>query len=460
MPKGGDLHNHLAGAVYAESYLKFATDDGLCVDRISHTLSSPPCDAEHGKPPARAAYSDLELYAQIINAFSMRHYDAGRESGHDHFFATFDKFYPAEHGHTGEMLAEARTEAARDHVQYLELMVTPEDGAAQLGAKVGWSGDLSHLHDGIVDGGLAQVISASRKELDNAEAKSEQILGCGSAQAAQGCAVTVRYLYQVLRGLPPEQVFAQMVAGFEMASKDARFVGLNLVMPEDAYIPMHDFSLHMQMLDYLSKFYPQVPISLHAGELTAKLVPPTGLFHIRESIERGHARRIGHGVDVLYEPGPLELLSEMARKKILVEVCLTSNDEILGIRGSQHPLPEYLHAGVPVALSTDDEGVSRSDFTAEFVRAVEDYGLSYAKLKTMVRNSLHFSFLPGPSLWQSPGYDHYTGACAPYEDVAATPSAGCRSFLDSSPRALQEWKLEKSLDSFEKEDINIAALSH
>ena len=29
MPKGGDLHNHLSGAIYAESYIQWASDNGL-----------------------------------------------------------------------------------------------------------------------------------------------------------------------------------------------------------------------------------------------------------------------------------------------------------------------------------------------------------------------------------------------------------------------------------------------
>src|ERR1700679_3148659 len=32
MPKGGDLHMHLSGAVYAETFLKDAAADGLCVN--------------------------------------------------------------------------------------------------------------------------------------------------------------------------------------------------------------------------------------------------------------------------------------------------------------------------------------------------------------------------------------------------------------------------------------------
>src|SRR5262249_55245748 len=152
-----------------------------------------------------------------------------------------------------------------------------------------------------------------------------------------------------------------------MASRDPRVVGLNLVMAEDWYVPIHDFNLHMQMLNFLHEIYPKVHITLHAGELTLQLAPPEQFFHIRASIERGHAERIGHGVDVMYEPDPVALLREMARRKIMVEVCLTSNDVILGATGARHPLPVYMRYGVPVALATDDAGVSRSTMTHEYL---------------------------------------------------------------------------------------------
>ncbi|MHB1793689.1 MAG: hypothetical protein ACYCPO_01870 [Acidobacteriaceae bacterium] len=61
----------------------------------------------------------------------------------------------------------------------------------------------------------------------------------------------------------------------------------------------------MQMFDLLHHDYPQVHLSLHAGELAPGLVPPNGLrFHIREAVDLGHAQRIGHGVDVMYEDRP------------------------------------------------------------------------------------------------------------------------------------------------------------
>ena len=126
------------------------------------------------------------------------------------------------------------------------------------------------------------------------------------------------------------------------------------------------------------------------------------------------------------------------------------------MRGQQHPLPEYLRAAVPVALATDDEGVSRSNMTDEFVRAAEDYKLSYRQLKNMVRNSLHFSFLPGASLWQGDDYGRLAAACATDFKASSKPSGACANFLESSPRAREEWKLEESLGTFEKQSINLA----
>jgi adenosine deaminase len=395
MPKGADLHNHLSGAIYAENFIQWAVQDNLCVDRASSTFLA--CDQAKEKLPASTAYTDAGLYTQLLEAFSMRGWSSARESGHDHFFATFGKFGAATNGHTAEMLVEVRSRAAKENLQYLELMFNPDNGqAAALGKRIGWTDDLAKLRDQLLGGGLPEITANVSRSLDQIEAKEKEEMRCGHPQADRGCGVQARYLYQVARGLPKEQVFAQILSGFEMASRDPRVVGLNLVMAEDWYVPLRDFNLHMQMLDYLHQLYPKVHITLHAGELTPIVAPPEEFFHIRASVERGHAERIGHGVDVMQEPNPAELLKEMAAKKVLVEVCLTSNDVILGVTGARHPLPMYLKFGVPVALATDDAGVSRSSMTQEFERAVETYKFSYPDLKKMVRASIAYSFLPAP----------------------------------------------------------------
>ena len=192
-------------------------------------------------------------------------------------------------------------------------------------------------------------------------------------------------------------------------------------------------------------------MTLHAGELAPGLVPPEGLCcHVRLAVEQARADRIGHGVDVMYEDRPYDLLKNMADKGVLVEINLTSNKVILGIEGKHHPFATYRKLGVPVALSTDDEGVSRIDLTHEYVRAVQAFDLVYADLKEMVRNSLEYSFLPGPSLWDDKGgYVRVVPDCQADVGGPDQPSATCASFLGGSEKAAEQWELERRFRAFE-----------
>lgn len=454
MPKGGDLHVHLSGAIYAESMIDWASENALCVDRSTSKLiraSCDSCETYRFKPSVRCAYQDHVLYNQLVDAWSMRNWHREEESGHDHFFGTFPKFDPAFDRHIGEALAEIASRAAADRLQYVELMHTADVmESATLGAKAGWDADFGKLRDKLVAEGLTEVVAHTRSKLDQDEARKKEVLRCGTAKPDPGCGVTIHYLYQVLRGLPREQVFAQILLGFELAKVDPRFVGFNLVMPEDWYTPMHDFDLHMRVIEALRKFYPGTHISLHAGELAMGLVPPEGLrFHIRESVERAGAERIGHGTAVLNENDPLGLLQEMAKKNVLVEICLTSNDTILGVSGDRHPLPVYMKYGVPVALATDDQGVSRSDMTHEYLRAVETYRLKYADLKRMARQSLEHSFISGASFW-SDGREFRRAAACEGDKPSGSLSAKCQQFLEGSERARVQWQLEQAFAEFEK----------
>src|SRR6185503_13343168 len=126
--------------------------------------------------------------------------------------------------------------------------------------------------------------------------------------------------------------------GFALANDpNSKVVGLNLVQGEDAPASMQNFATHMQMLHFLRPLYPQAHLTLHAGELAPGLVAPEGLkFHIRDSVLTARAERIGHGVDILHEDGFEKLLKDMAQREVMVEICLSSNDTILGISGAEH----------------------------------------------------------------------------------------------------------------------------
>lgn len=540
MPKGADLHMHLSGAVYAETFIAEAARAGLCIappppacnlnppvpsadqTPTARAGASPPksCSIpvldpklpplplslvqptaptdKAGRPPvcgpgqlpASAALESQPLYDALVDSFSMRGYvPTPGVTGHDQFFATFDRFGGLK-AFTGEWLDEVASRAAAQNEQYLEIMQTPTfDRARALAGNIGWPPgadssvsreQLSKLRDGLLAGGLREEAALDRKELADALTAQRMLEHCpapnaGSdpeartldvsepstkdkiaSQSSPACAVQIRWLYQVLRAFSPQQVFAQTLLGFETAQAELDtgnplVVGLNFVQPEDAHLAMRDYHLQMQMLEYLHAIYPNVHIALHAGELALGMVPPDGLtFHIREAVELGHAERIGHGMDVLYEARPGQLLAKMAEKHIMVEVNLTSNDVILGQSRTDHPLAAYRAAHVPVALSTDDEGVSRIDLTHEYVKAAEEQNLTYADLKRSARTSLEHSFLAGPSLWAQPDdFTHHVSPCATYIPPRFNPSVACAAFLKTSRRARQQYELERRFVTFE-----------
>jgi adenosine deaminase len=344
-------------------------------------------------------------------------------------------------------------------------MVTPPfSHAAQIARDIGWNPQLAEadpqafaqFRQQLLDKGLRDEVAADREQARAAETQRKQLEHCGTPQAAPACQVQVRYIWQVLRDFSPEQVFAQALLGFESAEAsinagDDTWVGINFVRPEDDYVAMRDYTLQMKMIGYLHAQYPNVHISLHAGELAPGLVPPEGLrFHIRQAVELAHAERIGHGVDVMHEDRPRDLLTELVDRHVMVEINLSSNAAILGVEGDAHPFPVYRSVHVPVALSTDDEGVSRIDLTHEYMRAALDYSLTYADLKKLARTGMEHDFLPGASLWATPDdFRVPVDACKGQALGDENPTEACKTLLDKSEKAAAEWELERRFRKFE-----------
>jgi adenosine deaminase len=471
-PKGADLHVHLSGAVYAETFIKDAAEDGLCIDPKALAIVEPPC-----APPLEPATdlngvltpAEQSLYNRLVDSLSMRSLVPTPDfSGHDQFFATFDRVHGLSKKHIGEWVDEIASRAASQNQQYLELMETPPfQHAASLSRQNPLNMDFAAYRNTLKSVGGLEEVFADREHVHAAEGLRRDIEHCGTPEATAACKVTVRYIYQVLRDQPPEQVFAQTLLGFEtvQASMDAHdntWVGINFVRPEDSYICMRDYALQMKMVEYLHSVYPKVHISLHAGELAPGLVPPEGLrFHVRHAVEDGHSERIGHGVDVMYEDNAQALLKEMAQKHVMVEINLSSNEGILGIKGAEHPFPIYRAAHVPVALSTDDEGVSRIELTHEYVRAALDYHLTYQDLKQLARTGMEHNFLPGPSLWTKP--DTFTlaaDACRGQLPGSDPPTVSCKTFLDGSQKATAQWEQERRFRVFEAQFQGVADGPH
>jgi adenosine deaminase len=469
-PKGADLHFHLGAGVYAETIIRVAAEDKVCIDPakldFARNESGKPMKEPCARPlvPAIALNgtsltpAQQDLYDHIVDAFSMRNFvPTPSYSGHDQFFSTFDRFGGLDKSHTGQWIDEITRRADAENNQYLELMETPTFGhAARIAHEVGFNPDFAQMRQELLDHGLRDEIATDRAEMKAAIESRNEIQHCGTAQAVSACRVQVRFLYQVLRAFSPEQVFAQTLLGFETVQQAIEqgsddWVGINFVQPEDYMVAMRDYTLHMKMVEYLHGLYPKVHIALHAGELAPGMVPPEGMkFHIRQAVEIGQAERIGHGVDAMYENDAPGLLKQLAKKHVMVEINLSSNEEILGVTGNKHPFEYYRAAHVPVALSTDDQGVSRIELTHEYVRAANDYHLSYEDLKQLARTGMEHNFLPGESLWAAP--DIFSAAATPCKGQipgGPKPSAACKSFLDVNEKAAAQWELERRFREFE-----------
>jgi adenosine deaminase CECR1 len=164
------------------------------------------------------------------------------------------------------------------------------------------------------------------------------------------------------------------------------YVGINMVGREDN---AKGYPLRfLPVLRELRKRYPDINLSIHAGEMDE---PDS---HIRDTLLLG-AKRIGHGVNLITDPETMVL---MRNGPYMVEINLISNLMLEYVSDfSQHPFPEYLRIGIPVALSTDDRGMWDSNLTDEYFVAVREFNLSWEEMVQLGRNSLKYSFLDEPT---------------------------------------------------------------
>jgi adenosine deaminase len=468
VPKGGDLHQHLSGAVYAETYIDWGKEDGNCLNTNTFAaVSKGQCSAGTSAPMPGPTV--MPLYDNTIRAWSMKDFVAGAETGHDHFFSVFGKFGTIAGFHRDDSIADVAARAASENQLYLETMFNLGNNIGNLTVDI-WAGslqvaDLPGLYDKVIaDATFATELAQDVKVVDDAAAKWRTELGCGGANEPAACGVEVRFIAQISRTGGKDKVFGQLISAFEMAAKTGHIVGANLSSPEDDTTSLNNYKLHMEMIKFLRGKYTAtgkspLHVTLHAGELTPKYLPANhqtaNTFHINDAVQVAEAERIGHGIDILSETGFADLLVKMRDKNVLVEVCLSSNDQILEVKGADHPLKAYIDAGVPVALATDDPGVSRSSLAGEYGKAAVEQQLSYRQLKRMARDSLVHGFLPGDGLFETVSVEGVTlaAACADAGTTAAgdVASASCQALLDASPKAKLQWELEHRFRTFESQ---------
>ncbi|MEN6341482.1 MAG: hypothetical protein ABFC89_02875 [Methanospirillum sp.] len=451
MPKGGDLHAHLSGTVATEDLIAIGAGHGVWVDPATGVASAN--RTSPAQVPVADALANQTLYASLVRAWSMAGYDPAAGPGTDRFFGVFGRI-GAVSQFTPDLIRAVRNETAGTGCDYIELQWKDKKYQGRVSALAAGlnanATDLAGLHRALIAAGLNGTVDAI-------VADTEEIMT--AAGGADNGNLSVRLIWEANRNVAPADTFAQLAVGFEVARRSPYVVGVNLVSPEGDYASREYYSLHMAMLSYLHALYPDVPIALHAGEYAPGLVPyPDLRYHVRSAVADGHASRIGHGTDILYEDDPYGTMARMRDERVPVELLLTSNAQTLGVEGLRHPAPVYLAAGVPIVLSTDDGGIERTDLAQEYTRLAAEYpSFDYRALRTIARNSLEFSFLDGESLYLDGDYERINPALRGETPGGAVGSAAARAFLAGNPRAAAEWRLEGELDRFEAE---IAARSH
>jgi len=126
-------------------------------------------------------------------------------------------------------------------------------------------------------------------------------------------------------------------------------------------------------------------VTAHAGEAA-------GPESVRSAVVLLGAERIGHGLTAVRDPDVVALLRE---RHVPLEVCPTSNVSTgLLARFQDHPLPQFLEAGVAVTLNSDDPAMFGTSLQREFELVAKHFALSRHQILGLSEEAIRSAFLP------------------------------------------------------------------
>ncbi|MCK4546243.1 MAG: adenosine deaminase [Candidatus Eisenbacteria sp.] len=112
---------------------------------------------------------------------------------------------------------------------------------------------------------------------------------------------------------------------------------------------------------------------------------------IWEALDCLGPQRLGHAVSAVKDA---PLLRRLARDKVLIEICLSSNLQTRAVHSlAEHPLPKFLEAGIPCSLCTDNTTVSSTTLVKEYLLAIETFDLSESDVRKLVAMGQDWSFV-------------------------------------------------------------------
>lgn len=408
MPKGGDLHHHFSGSIYAEPLLERAIAEDFYLNLESMDVSkTKPAIGNWQTFSSLKNEGKLAFYEQqVMQTWSAKDYN-GSVPSDDLFFDSFQKFEPTIQGHFAEGMLELKKRALSENVSYIETQLSTIPCDMNVSDLTDFNSKLRQAATQRDEKAVFKLLDDLYKSIQKKDAKkyatdfnTNFIAKLHKDLKIDDDRFTMRYQNFVLRFMDPVDLFKNLTIAFISANDSQLVAGVNIVSPEHGENSMKDYWLHMVMFKYCHSKYPDVKYTLHAGELTLGLVQPEDLtWHINDAIYIAGANRIGHGVDIAYEANSYDLLRYMAKNNIPIEINLTSNEFILKVKESRHPFTLYKEFNVPIVISTDDAGILRTNMTEQYVLLAKRYpDVSYATIKQYVYNSINYSFIQDTSV--------------------------------------------------------------
>jgi len=368
LPKA-DLHRHIGGCldIAAQRRVGRAIWDSLsereralALDRVRPLLANRAWDWEwprqlkageraHNAAALLMEADDEQLQYNLFEVTRPRH--GLQKSGQG--FAAYER--PGElagsavlgHPAALQTYLHALLQAARhEGLHYLELRGSPQKYRRDHEAQIDFLRQLQAIAREYSDITLRFIVIADRRQADRLEAVVQ--LTVEAREALDG-----------------------FVVGLDLAGDE---------MQDGTHAPL-EIARHFE-----PAFRACLPITIHAGEGTPS-------DKIWEAAYRLHADRIGHGLTLSDDH---KLLQRFRDRGICIELCPSSNDEVVGYGDDKpYPLQHYWREGVPLALCTDNPGISRTDATGELLKAAEYWpGLSLWEAMAIVKQGFAQAFLP------------------------------------------------------------------
>lgn len=191
--------------------------------------------------------------------------------------------------------------------------------------------------------------------------------------------VTMRYIFDINRDITPEQgIWTANALIQHYHHPDSGIAAMGLGGYEQGN-PAGKFSMAFARAQAAG-----VPIVLHAGE-------HSGPESVRAALALG-SLRIGHGVRAIDDPA---LVRELAARRVPLEISPTSN-LCLGVFPSlyEHPIQDFINAGVVVTLNSDDPPMFNTTLTDEFLQCAYTFGWNADQVDALILNAARSALLP------------------------------------------------------------------